>query len=352
MKEEDGVNWREHPCYERDPLPEIKPALLNSLDIHRYVKAGCLLEEDNYDRCRMKPASYEMRFLGDLYDWQERDGRLERRCRKVRNGKRIVLRKNSISYLWTEERLRLPEYIAARFNLRIRDVHKGILLGTGPLIDPGFGGRIFVPLHNLTDTDYPLTGGEGIIWVEFTKVSKNNYWLPNLDAERPEDLVPFPKRKLIDDPDSYLVKAGAAAGVQSAFKGELDRTTRVAESADSVSHEAKIKVDDLEKQVRRWGLGGVIVGAVALVALLVSAYSLTFPVMEKVHGQASRIGELEKSVEEILDGGPKRSVVAPRVDAEVTPGSVEEAGSDARESVEGEPPQSTPSESASADQGV
>ena len=188
MKENE-VNWPEHPCYERDPLPDIEPALLNSLDIRRYVDLGCLLEGESFDRQRLKPASYEMRFLEDLYDWQEKDGRLGKRCREVSKGDRVTLVKNSISYLWTEERLRLPEYIAARFNLRIREVHKGILLGTGPLIDPGFGGRIFVPLHNLTDTDYVLTGGDGIIWVEFTKVSRNEYWLPNSDGERPEDLV-------------------------------------------------------------------------------------------------------------------------------------------------------------------
>ena len=218
------TDWTDHRFYKQDPFPEIEPALLNSADITRYVGKGCLLEVDSFDRGRMKPASYEMRFLGELYDWEEDDGRLQKRSRKIGDGECVTLYKNSISYLWTKERLRLPEYVAARFNLRIREVHKGLLLGTGPLIDPGFGGRLLIPLHNLTDNDYVLIGGKGIIWVEFTKVSRNRYWLPSGDdVERPVDLVPFPGRKDIDDPNVYLSKAGVldANGVQSGVQGGI-----------------------------------------------------------------------------------------------------------------------------------
>ena len=352
MTENEVDTWRGHPYYGHDPLPDIKPALLNSLDIRRYVDLGCLLESEFFEPHRLKPASYEMKFLGDLYDWQEHDGRLEKRCRSVSPGERITLLKNSISYLWTEECLRLPEYIAARFNLRIREVHKGILLGTGPLIDPGFGGRIFVPLHNLTDTDYVLTGGDGIIWVEFTKVSANDYWLSDTGSERPVNLVAFPEKKVIEHPYGYLVKAGAAGGVQSAFKGELDRTTGVADRATAASEDAEKRVGELESQVRKWGIGGVIGGAVAVAGLVISAYSLTFPVMDKVHGQASRLDELEKSVKEIQEGGHNTFIVGAGEDAGGIPKPVEEAGSDERELAEGKPRQSRPGESANVAQGA
>ena len=168
-----GAAWSKHRFYKQDPLSGNRAALLNSLDITRYVDKGCLLEKEKFDPKLLKPASYEMRLLGRLYwwEWEEEKGRLEKRCRQIVNKEAVKLSSNSISYLWMEEPLRLPEYIAARFNLRISDVHKGLLLGTGPLIDPGFGGRILIPLHNLTDNDYTLRGGEGIIWVEFTKVS-------------------------------------------------------------------------------------------------------------------------------------------------------------------------------------
>ena len=167
---------------------------------------------------------------------------MERRRRKIVEGQEITLTRNSISYLWIEERLRLPEYIAARFNLRISEVHKGILLGTGPLVDPGFGGRILIPLHNLTDNDYSLKGGQGIIWVEFTKVSKNCYWLPDQEGtERPSGLVEFPSRKTIDDPDAYLSKAQVVGGVQSAFRGALDKANEAAANSKTDAADAREK---------------------------------------------------------------------------------------------------------------
>ena len=294
------ADWSNHPCYKQDPLPDIEPALLNSLDIKRYVEKGCLLEEGSFDQDRMKPASYEMRFLGDLYDWQQVDGRLKKRCRKISEDDCIELSKNSISYLWIKERLQLPEYIAARFNLRIRDVHKGILLGTGPLIDPGFSGRLLIPLHNLTDNDYVLRGGKGIIWVEFTKVSKNDYWSSNGDDKvRPDGLVEFPTWKLIEDPDGYLGKAGAAGGVQSAFKGALDAAQGAAVEAKTAAEAARKRVKEVQTRTTRiaaLGLLGVVAG---VAALMLSAYQLSFPVREDVHNQGNRIGELERKLEDI-----------------------------------------------------
>ena len=318
------TDWTKHPFYSRDPLPGIEPALLNSLDIRRYVDKGCLLDKDSFDPERMKPASYEMRLLGQLYHWEEVNGRLQKRCRKVSDGDRVMLSKNSISYLWTEERLRLPEYIAARFNLRIRDVHKGILLGTGPLIDPGFGGRILIPLHNLTDNDYSLTGGEGIIWVEFTKVSKNEYWIPDgEDIERPADLVAFPSGKVIADPNGYLSKAAVldAGGVESAFKGELKRAQSEARKAVSVSKDTSEKVDRVERHFRGWGLGGVFAGLVGVSALMLSAYQLSFVMRDEVNGQRDRIEKLEETVRGLVEAqstGPVVSAALPGIGAEET----------------------------------
>ena len=312
------IAWSEHAYYKKDPLPEIESGLLNSADIRRYVDKECLLEKDTFCSERMKPASYELRFLGDLYHWDEEDGRLQKRYSKIAEGDSVVLGKNSISYLWTEEKLRLPEYIAARFNLRIQDVHKGILLGTGPLIDPGFGGRLLIPLHNLTDNDYMFKGGEGIIWVEFTKVSKNDYWLQNgKKRERPANLVEFPSWKVIGDPHEYLDKAGVmnAGGVQSALKGALEGAKGAAKNAKVAAESARRRVT-LLTGLGIIGIVGVIVG---VVAVMLSAYQLSYPVRDEVYRHSDRIGELEETVRGILEAGsngPTIGVDDPAIEAE------------------------------------
>lgn len=311
--------WSEHEYYRTDPLPDIAPALLNSLDVGRYVEKGCLIEKANFERKRRKLASYKMRFLGDLYDWCETDGGLQKRSRKICDGEFITLHKNSISFLRMQEKLLLPEYIAARFNLHIKHVHKGILLGTGPLIDPGFGGRLLIPLHNLTDNDYQIEGGDGIIWVEFTKLSTNPYWsLSGDDTERPDELIPFPAKKAVDSPNQYFSKSGVigAGGVQSAFKGALERTRRDAKAAIRAS-------DDARRSMRVLTIGGVLGGSLGIAALLISAYQLSFPVIQAVHSQSDRITELEQRLENIAE---ETALESPQmVDTSETPAELEES---------------------------
>ena len=302
-----GAVWSEHPFYKKDPLPDIQPALLNSFDIRQYVEKGCLLEKESFEPERMKPASYEMKFLGTLYDWELKDGRLKRRCREIEQDKKIKLSRNSISYLWIKEPLRLPEYIAARFNLRIREVHKGILLGTGPLVDPGFGGRILIPLHNLTDNNYFLKGGDGIIWVEFTKVSNNCYWIPGQEeTTRPSEMADFPIGKVIDDPDRYLNKAGAVVGVQSAFKSALDKANEAsnssraaADDSQAAAETASKRAEKIDKRSLRFGIAGLIGVVIGITALVFSAYNISGRVADRVHRQGERIHELEKMVEDL-----------------------------------------------------
>lgn len=294
--------WREEPCYKSDPLGDIQPALLNSVDIARYVEEGCLVEKDDFDpENRLKPASYEMRFLGRLYDWHMTDGRLQRRCREIRRGKKITLCRNSITYLWMKEKLLLPEYIAVRFNLHIRYVHKGILLGTGPLVDPGFFGNLLIPLHNLTCNDYELEGGEGIIWVEFTKVSKNCYWSNN-GMERPRNLKEFPKTKDLDNPDSYFTKSGItkAGGVQSAFKEVLEEAQSDAKSASKFAIEASEETKRL-KNLYSWIRGvGLVTIIVAAVAAIFGGYTLVNQVVE-ISTEAHRQIKIDKETHLKID---------------------------------------------------
>ena len=116
-------------------------------------------------------------FFLKIIDDQERDGR--KIITDVKEGDTYKLLENSITFVQIESKIRLPEYIALRFNLRIKHVHRGLLLGTGPLVDPGFAGELLIPLHNLTSKKYEISVEEGIIWIEFTKTSHNGEKWPS-----------------------------------------------------------------------------------------------------------------------------------------------------------------------------
>ena len=208
---------------------------------------------ERIDPERLKPASYEMKFLGRLYDYKMHEGKLKQRCRYIWPGRKMTLYRNSITYLWMEEKLLLPEYIAVRFNLHIRYVHKGILLGTGPLVDPGFFGNLLIPLHNLTDNDYEVIGGDGIIWVEFTKVSGG------------PDPKSFPKGKYIKTADEYLERAQVLRnGVQSAIKGSLDNAEKNVTDSKKIANDAREEIRVFNKRLGRIGLGALLIGAFAI----------------------------------------------------------------------------------------
>lgn len=143
-----------------DPLPSVPVALLNSADIIDYVIATGMLHPFRTEKGgvkKLKPASYEVDILGEVQYWDQKRSKWIKDI--ITQGKEFILARNSIAFVQVEPYFRLPDYIALRFNLKITHVYRGILLGTGPLVDPGFDGKLYIPLHNLTDNDYGVPRG-------------------------------------------------------------------------------------------------------------------------------------------------------------------------------------------------
>jgi deoxycytidine triphosphate deaminase len=226
-----------------DSFPDIQPALLNSADIYDYVVATGMIWP--FDPKNLKSASYQVRLLGKCVYWDEKG---ELICENIENGKKFTLKKNSIAFVTVEPMFRLPDYIAVRFNLKITNVYRGLLLGTGPLVDPGFVGKLSIPLHNLTTNDYTFEGGELLIWVEFTKVSYNEKW----DAwggrageiRRQGKYVPFPERKnqLYSDVDDYLAKAAPHRSIRSSIPDVIQSAQKSAQEAATKARSIQISV--------------------------------------------------------------------------------------------------------------
>ena len=156
--------------FRQDPFKDdVKPALLNGADIYDYARVTGMIFPFEHHEESLKHASYGISFLGEAHHIDRKNN--YRRV-TIEKGTSFVLEKNSIAFVSIKTHLRLPTYIAMRFNLQIEHVHRGLLLGTGPMVDPGFNGRLLIPLHNLTAEDYRMRGGDGFIWAEFTKLSE------------------------------------------------------------------------------------------------------------------------------------------------------------------------------------
>lgn len=155
----------------KDPFPEIKPALLNSADILKYVLFIGLISDFMCED--LLGATYNCRISGEFLCYNKEK---QMYCRQANNDHDIKIEPNSITYVAIKNIFRVPDYLALRFNLRVSHVYKGLLLGTGPIIDPGFVGQIYIPLHNLTSNTYYIKPGAPLISVEFTKLSTHSSW--------------------------------------------------------------------------------------------------------------------------------------------------------------------------------
>lgn len=157
---------------DKDPFPDIKSALLNAEDIIKYILTTGMI--DPFTPEKLQGATYSCTFSGRYLKFDsEGKGNLS----TLSDGEALSIEPNSITYLEINERFMIPLYMVLRFNLKVPHVYKGLLLGTGPIVDPGFIGRLYIPLHNLTLNKYNINKGAELISVEFTKLSMRKDWL-------------------------------------------------------------------------------------------------------------------------------------------------------------------------------
>lgn len=330
----------------KDPYPNVQPALLNSADIKAYVKKTGMLypfyEED------LQSASYKVKIAGKILYWQYDDKSLHKEPPK-----KIVtelncgtdsfeLGPNSIAFVALEPCFRIPEYLALRFNLKIQHIYKGLLLGTGPLVDPGFNGKLFIPLHNLTSNTYRFKYGDTLITMEFTKLSGNALWdnLENaaghLEIYKREDI---PESR---DVEEYIVKAlandrldsvvssipnalyNSKIQVEEAKEQVQDSAGKVAQAqkeAEQIRDQARVEIEKVREKtqedtenIRKWTAITSIASIVSIATLIISSIGFAFNSYNKVNERydemkqqyidmqesyKSNIDDLNKKIEEL-----------------------------------------------------
>jgi deoxycytidine triphosphate deaminase len=261
----------------KDPYPEIAPSLLNSADIYDYVaKTGMIFP---FDESCLKPASYGVKMHGEYIYWESLEkpaleGRLEDITDKDIDGDFVfTLKKDSIAFVGLEPEFKFPDYIAARFNLKIKHIYQGLLLGTGPLVDPGFQGKIYIPLHNLTNNDYKIKINKPLIWMEFTKLSSNIRWEDtyNKVEERIGNYVPFDieKLKIKRNLKAYLADAHNGA-ILSTMEGLQYQITKNLKDTEKLNTDASKATTSFNRAI----LVSMISVGIALLATIFQTYSI------------------------------------------------------------------------------
>jgi deoxycytidine triphosphate deaminase len=151
-------------------------AVLLSEDIQHYVNDyGVLFEREGFDAEMLKGASYSMT-PHEANSWMFNDKGEEVRLHiaedaEDKDGPYYPIPKHSLVYIGIKQRLRIPFYVIGRHNLKIRYVYQGLLLGTGPQVDPGYIGNLFIPLHNLTTREVRIYVKQSFVSIDFVRTT-------------------------------------------------------------------------------------------------------------------------------------------------------------------------------------
>jgi|GEM_PF-3457271 deoxycytidine triphosphate deaminase len=176
--------------------PDGPAGVLLSDHIERYAVRWRMIEP--YNPKKLKPAAYELS-VGELYSIGGQTGKLSPETGK----NEIIIKPFEVVIIQTLERLNLPRFLIARWNLRVKWAYKGLLWVGGPQVDPGYQGYLFCPLYNLSDTDVRLSYGEEIAVIDFVTTTP-------LTSQPIEDRYKGSRRILFEDYEPELLQSALA----------------------------------------------------------------------------------------------------------------------------------------------
>ena len=149
------------------------PVLL-AREISTYVSKYGLLIATNYEKEKLKGASYSMTADPTYKAWRFNENRekVTLEIEKDENDKAYYeVPENSLVYIRLLQKLRLPYYIIGRFNLKVTYTYKGLLLGTGPQVDPGYEQQLNIPLHNFTKEPVKIYLHKSFVSIDFVRTT-------------------------------------------------------------------------------------------------------------------------------------------------------------------------------------
>jgi deoxycytidine triphosphate deaminase len=238
-------------------------AVLRAEVIRRYVEDfNLIIDQDHFSESALKGASYTM--LPAPNDaWEVvKDGSLNSLKTGTDEGEQYyIVPKNSLVFIRLRQTLRMPFYLIARFNLKISYVYQGLLLGTGPQIDPGYTGRIYIPLHNLTNEPVHVFVNDTFVSFDFVRTTAlqledgnpstfQEFYHLYEKKKRPIDLKKLLERDTLQDylgaskPYSSL---GVLVTTLERLSGEMEKSKA---DLKDLSKEVKTDVSDFRKEVK------------------------------------------------------------------------------------------------------
>ena len=155
---------------------------------------------DQHDPNCLKSSTYDLR-LGEEYIKNGAFDKLDENKKPY-----LEIPEHDVVVVSTYEKINIPTSLVGRFGIRLSLVMRGLVLNNEPQIDPGYSGKLFCLLYNLSDEPITLRYKQPFATIEFeeTKSVASPYKDGYQGAEHIFDVVKdkLPKsglRKLWDE---------------------------------------------------------------------------------------------------------------------------------------------------------
>lgn len=79
---------------------------------------------------------------------------------------------HGIAVVRTLEKVNIPGFMIARWNLKVKKVYKGLVWVGSLQVDPGYSGYLFCPLYNLSNEEQRLEYKEALFTIDFVRTTK------------------------------------------------------------------------------------------------------------------------------------------------------------------------------------
>jgi dCTP deaminase len=159
------AKWREEEIERLSRLPTFpaerpkdENGVLLSNRIRHYCKEYQLIWPFD-EELLLKPAGYDLT-VGRNYS---KLGNIE----ALSEGKDLEIAPYQVAIIETYETLNIPEFLIARWNIRIKLAYKGLLWVGGAQVDPGFRGHLCCPVYNLSTELVRLHFREELASIDF-----------------------------------------------------------------------------------------------------------------------------------------------------------------------------------------
>lgn len=229
-----------------DPDKGSVPGLLLSDRIRFYREKVNLIHP--FDEKFLEPASYTLHAGGEYLIHDEAG---KRNSGMLELGGKVTIPPNGLIYIRFLEEVNIPHYMIARFNLRVKQVYRGLLLGTGPQVDPGFRGHLGCPLHNFTNEAKTIEFFEKLVTIDFEKTTPlgQSFFVGKSSGD-------FNDQEFAKMHHGLVTVTGINNYPCKIYKKEQDRPLKdylpVGESVQSSVFELHTKVKQFERTIKKY----------------------------------------------------------------------------------------------------